>query len=129
MDIKVGDIVRVGGRKQRIIRRSVEYVTLSQSGTVPIAYVEQCGEMVQPIVSPKLEVGDLVYVHDITENEKNHYYLEWWSVKDLYVDKIWPVIYVRDVSNIVGGGQIVTLADGQSFHSYHLEKIDDYDIV
>ena len=129
MDIKVGDIVRVGGRKQRITRRNVEYVTLSQSGTVPIAYVEQCGAMVQPIVSPKLEVGDLVYVHDITENEKNHYYLEWWSVKDLYVDKIWPVIYVRDVSNIVGGGQIVTLADGQSFHSYHLEKIDDFDMI
>lgn len=129
MDIKVGDIVRVYGRKERITRRSAKYVTLSHTGTMPIEYVEQCGVMVQPIVLPKLDVGDFVYVHNITENEKNHYYLEWWFAKDEYIDKIWPVTYVRDVSDIVGGGQIATLGDGQGFHTYHLEKIGEFDIV
>lgn len=49
--------------------------------------------------------------------------------KDRCVDKIYPVTYIRDVSYICGGGQIVTLGDDQGFHSYHLEKIDDFDIV
>ena len=129
MDIKVGDVVRVHGRKGRITRRSVKYVTLSHTGAMPIDYIEQFCTMVKPIVLPKLDVGDLVYVHDITDDEKNHYYLEWWSEKDQYIDKIWPVTYVRDVSDIVGSGQIATLGDGQGFHSYHLEKIDDYDII
>lgn len=34
MDIKVGDIVAIKGREQRVTRRSVKYVTLAQSGTV-----------------------------------------------------------------------------------------------
>lgn len=129
MDIKVGDVVKVHGRKERITRRSVKYVTLSHTGTMPIDYIEQFCTMAQPIVLPKLNVGDLVYVHNITDDEKNNYYLEWWSEKDQYIDKIWPVTYIRDVSDIVGGGQIATLGDGQGFHTYHLEKIDDYDIV
>ena len=129
MDIKVGDIVAIKGREQRVTRRSVKYVTLAQSGTVLLEYVEQRGTVVKPITNQQLDIGDFVYVHDISENEKNHYILEWWFAKDEYIDKIWPVTNVRDLSDIVGGGQIVTLGDGQGFHSYHLEKIDDFDIV
>lgn len=98
-------------------------------GDIPIGHVEQYGVMEKSISLSKLDVGDFVYVHDIPENEKNHYILEWWFAKDEYIDKIWPVTNVRDLSDVVGGGQIVTLADGQGFHSYHLEKIDDFDIV
>lgn len=129
MDIKVGDIVAIKGREQRVTRRSVKYVTLAQSGTVLLEYVEQRGTVVKPITNQQLDIGDFVYVHDIPENEKNHYIFEWWFAKDEYIDKIWPVTNVRDLSDIVGGGQIVTLGDGQGFHSYHLEKIDDFDIV
>ena len=49
--------------------------------------------------------------------------------KDEYIDKIWPVTNVRDLSDVVGGGQIVTLGGSQGFHSYHLEKVEDFDIV
>lgn len=51
------------------------------------------------------------------------------DVERAIIDKIWPVTNVRDLSDIVGGGQIVTLGGSQGFHSYHLEKIDDFDIV
>ena len=129
MDIKVGNIIRIRGCEQRVTRRSAKYITLSHSGTIPIGHVEQYGVMKKSISLSKLDVGDFVYVHDIPENEKNHYILEWWFAKDEYIDKIWPVTNVRDLSDIVGGGQIVTLADGQGFHSYHLEKIDEFDIV
>ena len=40
MNIKVGDIIKVNGRKERITRRSVKYVTLSHTGTMPIDYIE-----------------------------------------------------------------------------------------
>lgn len=129
MDIKVGDIIAIKGREQRVTRRSVKYVTLAQSGTVLLEYVEQRGTVVKPVTPQRFNIGDFVYVHDIPENEKNHYIFDWWFVKDEYIDKIWPVTNVRDLSDIVGGGQIVTLGDGQGFHSYHLEKIDDFDIV
>ena len=33
MDIKIGDIIRIRGREQRVTRRSAKYVTLSHSGT------------------------------------------------------------------------------------------------
>lgn len=52
-----------------------------------------------------------------------------WFAKDEYIDKIWPVTNVRDLSDVVGGGQIVTLDGSQGFHSYHLEKVEDFDIV
>lgn len=129
MDIKVGDIIAIKGREQRVTRRSVKYVTLSRSGTVLLEYVEQHGTIVKPVTPQRFNIGDLVYVHDITEGEKNNYIFEWWFVKDEYIDKIWPVTNVRDLSDIVGGGQIVTLGDGQGFHSYHLEKIDEFDII
>ena len=129
MDIKVGDIIAIKGREQRVTRRSVKYVTLAQSGTVLLEYVEQHGTIVKPVTPQRFNIGDLVYVHDITDGEKNHYILEWWFAKDEYIDKIWPVTNVRDLSDIVGGGQIVTLGGSQGFHSYHLEKIDDFDIV
>ena len=129
MDIKIGDIIRIMGREQRVTQRSAKYVTLSHSGTMPIEHVEQYGVMVQPITLPQLDVGDFVYVHDITDDEKHHYCLNWGYEKDRYIENIWPVTYIRDTGYICGGGTIATLGDGQGFHSYHLEKVEDYDIV
>ena len=126
MDIKVGDIVKIKGSEQRVTGRSVKYVTLAQSGTVLLEYVEQRGTVVKPITNQQLDVGDFVYVHDIPEDEKHHYCLDWGYGKDQYIEKIWSVTYVRDLSDIVGGGQIVTLADGQGYHSYLLEIIFDF---
>ena len=78
MDIKVGDIVAIKGREQRVTRRSVKYVTLAQSGTVLLEYVEQRGTVVKPITNQQLDIGDFVYVHDITDGEKNNYIFEWY---------------------------------------------------
>lgn len=56
MDIKVGDIVAIKGREQRVTRRSVKYVTLAQSGTVLLEYVEQRGTVVKPITNQQLDI-------------------------------------------------------------------------
>ena len=88
MDIKVGDIVAIKGREQRVTRRSVKYVALAQSGTVLLEYVEQRGTVVKPITNQQLDIGDFVYVHDIPENEKNHYILEWcYDLAHEFMDK------------------------------------------
>lgn len=129
MNIKIGDIVRIRGREQRVTQRSAKYVTLSHSGTMPIEHFEQYGVIEKPVTLSKLNVGDFVYVRNIPEDERHHYCLNWGCGRDRYIEKIWTVTYVRDVGRICGGGQIVTLADGQDFHSYHLEKIEDFDIV
>ena len=129
MDIKIGDIIRIRGREQRVTRRSAKYVTLSHSGTMPIGYVEQYGVMEKSIKLPQLNVGDFVYVHDISEDEKHHYCLNWGYEKDKYIENMWPVTYIRNTGYICGGGEIVTLGDGQGFHSYHLEKVEGFDII
>ena len=129
MDIKIGDIVRIRGREQRVTRCGFGCATLSHSGTMPISHIERYRVIEKSIVLPQLDVGDFVYVRDITEDEKHNYCLNWGYGNDRYIEKIWPVTYVRDVGDVCGGGQIVTLCDGQDFHTYHLEKIDDYDIV
>ena len=74
----------------------------------------------------ELSIGDLVIVNNITNAEKSRYSLMWWPEKDEYIGKVWPV---TDIRNTEFDGQIVTLGDGQDFQIYHLEKIDDFDIV
>lgn len=77
MDIKVGDIMRIDGREQRVTQRSAKYVTVSHSGTMRIEHAEQYGVIEKSIAPSQLDVGDFVYVRDITEGEKHHYYLNW----------------------------------------------------
>ena len=129
MDIKVGDIVNISGRKQRITHMSQHYLTLSYMGTLGLDAFEhyanspQC--VIEPITLPQLNIGDLVFVRDITNDEKSRYCLTWWTRKNKYIGRIWPVTYIRHAEF---DGQIVTLGDGEEFHVYHLEKIKDYDM-
>ena len=129
MDIKVGDIVNIMGCRQRVTKMGQRYISLSHSGGFSleeIAYLIDTSTDIEPVTLPRLDVGDLVFVNDITNDEKSRYGSIWGPEKDKYIGKIWPV---TNIKNTEFSGQIVTLADGQNFQIYHLEKIYDYDIV
>ena len=132
MDFKVGDIVNMSGHSQRVTDIGQRFVTLSHSGSFDKKdfkrYINMFknSNIVEPITLPQLKVGDLVFVRDIPNEEKSRYGLMWWPEKNNYIGKIWPITHIQYNEFCV---PIVTLDDSQLFYVYHLEKIDDYDIV
>lgn len=132
MDIKVGDIVTVWGQKQRVMQVHRRNITLSHTGMVNLDNFERYMNMfkdhiiIEHVTLPQLNIGDLVVIRPITMAEKSRYGLMWWPEMDEYIGRVWPVTHIRDTEF---DGQIVTLGDGQDFQIYHLEKINDYDIV
>lgn len=132
MDIKVGDIVTIWGQKQRVMQVHRRNITLSHTGMVNLDNFERYMNMfkdhiiIEHVTLPQLNIGDLVVVQPITMAEKSRYGLMWWPEMDEYIGRVWPVTHIRDTEF---DGQIVTLGDGQDFQIYHLEKINDYDIV
>lgn len=132
MDIKVGDIVTVWVQKQRVMQVHRRNITLSHTGMVNLDNFERYMNMfkdhiiIEHVTLPQLNIGDLVVIRPITMAEKSRYGLMWWPEKDEYIGKVWPVTNIR---NTEFDGQIVTLGGDQDFQIYHLEKINDYDIV
>lgn len=129
MDIKVGDMVNIMGYRQRVTKMGQRYISLSHSGGFSleeIAYLIDTSTDIEHVPLPQLSVGDLVFVNDITHHEKSRYGSIWGPEKDKYIGKIWPVTAIK---NTEFSGQIVTLGDGQNFQIYHLEKINDFDII
>lgn len=132
MDIKVGDIVTIRGKAQRVTSIGRYGIVLSSFGLFSRDRFENYMNMfkgvidIEHITLPQLNVGDWVVVNSIPSDERRNYCLVWWPENNKYIGKIWPVTNIRDTELC---GQIVTLGGGREFHTYHLEKIDDYDIV
>ena len=129
MDIKVGDIINIFGCRQRVTKLGQRYVTLSHSGGFSleeIVYLINLPTDIESVTLPQLDVGDLVFVNDITNDEKIRYGSTWGPEKDKYIGKIWPV---TNIKNTEFSGALATLGNGQNFQIYHLEKINDFDIV
>lgn len=132
MDIKVGDIVTVRGQKQRVMQLNRYCITLSSSGIFNLndfkRYVNTFKNdiNIEHVTLPQLNIGDLVVVQPITMAEKSRYGLMWWPEMDEYIGRVWPVTHIRDTEF---DGPIATLGDSQDFQIYHLEKVEDYDII
>ena len=132
MGIKVGDIVTIRGQKQRVMQLNRYCITLSHTGMFNLCDFERYMSVfkddiiVEHVTLPQLNIGDLVVVKPITIAEQNHSGLMWWKEKNAYIDKVWPVTYIRDTAV---DGQIATLGDSQDFQIYHLEKVKDYDMI
>lgn len=65
------------------------------------------------------------HVHDIPQMEKNYYGPSWMEEMDYYIGK---TMRVSDPRKSDYSGDIVTIG-GWTFQTYHLEKIEDYDII
>lgn len=132
IDIKVGDIVTIRGQKQRVMQLSQHCINLSCTGIFNLDDFKRYMKVfkddinVEHVTLPQLNIGDLVVVKPIPIYEQNRSGLMWWSEKNAYIDKVWPVTYIRDTAV---DGQIATLGDGQAFQIYHLEKVKDYDMI
>lgn len=123
MNIKVGDIVEYKGEIVRILRIIDGEFTLSGIGTVRCDHSDI--KLITSVKPPKLTNGDLVRIHDIPESEKDFYGVSWISDMDEYVNRVLKV-YDFSPSQEVGDSVYI---HGWQFQTYHLEPINDYDII
>ena len=82
-------------------------------------------KLVNSIKIPTLKVGDTVIINDVPAYEKTALNGVWVGCMDSRIGKIFKV---DEFINHDEYGPLVSL-DDLWFHTYHLEKIDDYDIV
>ena len=122
MDIKVGDIVRFEGRDVRVLRVASS-ILLSYFGPVRDGLGNL--ELIKSYDSPKFEVGDSVTILDIPNIERAHYGSGWRSEMTQMIGSTQIVTEIRDDEYL---GQRVRLG-GWWFQTYHLENINDYDMI
>ena len=135
-DIKVGDIVSYDNIHARVMR-IVEMDDTDGAFEVQLALQEFYKrpllgdlELIESVKLSAFEPGDLVLVHNIPEHEKEHYGCGWvLHMSDLTDGQ--PQI-VTDVTNHPEEGLIIQIGGpivGLWFHAYHIEHIENYDIV
>lgn len=132
--LKIGDIVTFRGEHSRILAIDGNHMSLSGFGWV-FDIDKSDLELVESAVLPELKDGDLVYVHDIPAREKSVYGPNWTSSMNHYITtqtdlKIgrkmaYPVRRVRCSDWY---GPLVTIGD-YTFQTYHLELVEDYDMI
>lgn len=127
MDIKVGDIVDYDGRHYRVLRcsqRSKKKLHLFGDFSSALVY-ESDVKLVKSVEVPTLKAGDTVIVNDIPSYEKTALNGVWVGAMN---SKIGKTFTVNKFINHDEYGPLALLGD-RWFRTYHLEKINDYDIV
>ena len=122
MTVKVGDIVRYEDHNVRVLRIGSS-ISLSYFG--PVRDSLDSLELIESYDSPKFEVGDNVIILDIPNKERMHYGPGWRSEMTRMIGSTQTITEVRDDTHL---GRRVKLGSWW-FQTYHLEKINDFDIV
>ena len=127
MDIEVGDIVEYQGQKFRVLNRvnsSMKELQIFNSLHSVWTY-ESDVKLVESIQVPTFEIGDHVVVNDIPSCEKTASNGVWVSRMN---SRIGDAFRVENHQNHSQHGPLVLL-DGLWFRAYHLEKVEDFDII
>ena len=125
MDIKVGDIVEYKGETVRLLAIFSRRLSLTLFGLVPDRLSSL--RLVESTPSPELHSGDFVIVRDISKDDKRKYPFHWGPKREGCVvsGETYEVMNHHYDTNY---GDIAYV-NGLYFQTYHLEKIDNYDIV
>ena len=127
MDIKVGDIVEYQGRQYRVLkcsRRSKKKLHLFGYFSSAFVY-ESDVKLVESVKLPDLQIGDTVIVHDVPACEKTTSNGVWVYPLNSQIGKTF------EVDKCINHKEYRPLVrfDGLWFRTYHLEKINDFDII
>lgn len=128
-DLKIGDIIYYDDRPQRVMQftnpiSGIRKIFLSISGIVVLQ--NPFVNLVKAVFND-FEVGDLVRVHPIPENEKQHYICMWYDELDHICDGN-TIFEVKRILHTSHRGVVVTV-NGKWFMPYHIEKVNQYDII
>lgn len=121
MNIKPYDIVTFNGERERVMRihKYKNEARITSYGWVDISDLT----LLESFNNPIFNVGDEVFIKPIGYGDRDEYSAGWgWEMDDLINTKS-IVTAVDEVE------RVCKLANGYWFATYHLENINDYDIV
>ena len=126
MDIKAGDIVEYNSYLHRVLKTlTIPSDSLQIFGPFGGVTVKESDvTIIESIELPTLEIGDVVVVNDVKPIEKQPNGI-WIIAMNDFIGKTFTV---EDLMNHQIYGQLAYL-DGLWFRTYHLEKINEFDIV
>lgn len=127
MDIKVGDIVEYDGHRYRVLKTLIiPSHSLQISGPFGNVTVKKSDvSLIESVNLPILKIGDTVVVNDVKSDEQIPTNGIWIPTTS---DRVGKTFIVDDLLNHQVYGRLAYL-DGLWFRTYHLEKINDYDII
>ena len=123
MDIKVGDMVKYQDKIVRVLQ--LDGIEIKLAGFGRLEKDNPHIEFVESVKLPQLCDGDNVIVHDIPRIEKDYYGPNWMTEMNKYVNK---TVSVSNPHTSRYSGEVVHI-NGWAFQTYHLEKVEDFDIV
>lgn len=128
--IKTGDIVEYRGKIVRVLKCSLSVFNpefkLSHFDWIDSNSVNDL-KLVESIPDTILKNGDEVIIHDIPDEEKDAYGVLWLDdmEKMMISGKVQTIDYVRYTDNYGWLGNIC----GYTFHLYHIEPANNFDII
>ena len=125
MNVKTGDIVRYGGKTQRLMMCGTHILRLSHDGNIGGSPSNL--ELVESVTLPNLEVGDWVIVNNIPTEEKNTYITPWYGGCEKIITS-GEARQIKEICDTVAFGRGVKV-DSYWFLPYHITPTPDYDIV
>lgn len=125
MNIKVGDIVDYGGEIVRLMAILPHKLLLNKFGLVNDRVSKL--QLIESTKLLELSHGDFVIIHDIPQEDKRKYPFYWGQRCEEYVASGQPYKVIACCYDDEYGE--IACVNGGWFYTYHLEKIDDYDIV
>lgn len=121
MEIKPYDIVEFNGERERVMRLHPyeNEVHITSYGWVDKSAVT----LLKSIDVPTFEIGDEVFIKPIESGDCEEYSAGWKWEMDKFVNTQSTVIAVDDIA------RVCKLANGYWFANYHLENINNYDMI
>ena len=128
MNIKIFDIVDWYGFRGRVMdeAKHLNYISTSSCGVVDRYHAE----LVESVTIPTFEIGDVVKVLPIPNEEKTSYPLGWMIGMTEFVNRQTAIHIVTDVNEQTPYGKPSYQLDNRFwFCPYHLKKMNHYDVI
>lgn len=128
--IKTGDRVKYRGKIVRVLKCGMSMSNpsfkLSHFGWVDGNSVNRI-KLVESIPDITLKNGDEVIIHDIPDEEKDAYGVLWMEEMEnmMRSGKARPIYHIRYTEDYGWLGNI----GEYTFHLYHIESVDNFDII
>lgn len=121
MDIKPYDIVEFNGERERVMRL---HSYKNEARITSYGWVNKSAlTLLEPFDNPIFNVGDKVLIKPIGYGDRDEYSAGWgWEMNEL-INTQSTVTEVDDIE------RVCKLANGYWFATYHLENLNEYDMI
>lgn len=121
MEIKPYDIVEFEGERERVMRL---HSYKNEARITSYGWVNKSSlTLLEPFDNPIFNLGDKVLIKPIGYGDRDEYSAGWKWEMDAFINTQSTVVEVDNVQ------RVCKLANGYWFANYHLENINNYDIV